>query len=110
MYGEISRRRADGYQAFNGDSSPSLFVGQLRPFAPFPDPEPAPSGYLDTVSFGSAHPSIIHFAMVDGSVQAISRDVDPAVLDRAAQRNDGEVYDFGNAMPTCVTAVSPPPF
>jgi prepilin-type N-terminal cleavage/methylation domain-containing protein len=112
MYGEISRRRADGFQAFNGDSAPSLFVGQSRPFAPNPEPEPGqpPSNYLNTVSFGSSHPSIIHFAMVDGSVQAINKDVDPAVLDRAAQRNDGEVYDFGNTMPTCVSAISPPPF
>ena len=112
MYGEISRRRMEGFQAFNGDSSPSLFVGQGRPFAPNPEPLPGqpPTDYLNTVSFGSSHPSIIHFAMVDGSVQAINKDVDPAVLDRAAQRNDGEVYDFSNTMPTCVTPVSPPPF
>ena len=112
LYGEISRRRADGFQAFNGDSSPSLFVGQGRPLAPNPEPEPGqpPANYLDSISFGSSHPSIVHFAMVDGSVQAISKEVDPAVLDRAAQRNDGEVYDFSNTMPTCVSAVSPPPF
>jgi hypothetical protein len=112
MYGEISQRRANGFQAFNGDSAPSLFIGQGRPFAPNPEPlpKPDPDNYLNTVSFGSSHPGIIHFAMVDGSVQPISKETDPAVLDRAAQRNDGEVYDFTGTLPTCVTAVSPPPF
>jgi hypothetical protein len=112
MYGEISRRRANNFQAFNGDSAPSLFIGQGRPFAPNPEPEPGqpPVDYLNTVSFGSSHPGIIHFAMVDGSVQPISKEADPAVLDRAAQRNDGEVYDITGTMPTCVTATPPPPF
>jgi prepilin-type N-terminal cleavage/methylation domain-containing protein len=113
MYGEISRRRADGFQAFNGDSNAALFVGQDRPFAPHPEPppkEPPPDPYLNTVSFGSSHPGVVHFAMVDGSVQPISREVDPAVLDRAAQRNDGEVYDFSGTLPTCTSPTSPPPF
>ena len=117
MYGELSQYRVGGFdcvtgdrrggfQAFNGDDSPSLVVGELAPLAPFPEPEPAPCNYLGTVSFGGSHPGTVQFAMVDGSVQSLSRDVDPKVLDRAAQRDDNEVYQLGGSLATCIPASS----
>jgi hypothetical protein len=109
MYGEISKRRADGFQAFNGDNPPSLFVGEVRPFTPNPEPQPAPSGYLDLYSFGSSHAAVVQFAMCDGSVQAISRDIDATILDRMAQRNDGEVYELAGSLPSCVVPSGPSP-
>ena len=111
MFGEISGRRARGFQAFNGDSAPGLFVGQDRPLAPFPEPTPdqPPTNYVDTVSFGSSHPGAVHFVMCDGSVQSLSRDVDQNVLDRMAQRNDGEVYDVNGSLPSCVAPSAPSP-
>jgi hypothetical protein len=117
MFGEISEKRAAGFQAFNGDDSPSLFTGQHAPLAPFPDREPQPEAYLriagelkkaETVSFGSSHPSVVMFVMVDGSVQAVSRDIDPTILDLMAQRDDGQSYDINGTGPTCnATAVNP---
>jgi hypothetical protein len=106
MFGEISKRRADGFQAFNGDNEASLFLGEARPF----DEDPPRSGTdLDDVSFGSAHASVVMFAMCDGSVQAISKDISPMVLDRMAQRNDGEVYDISGTLPTCIAPTGPTP-
>ncbi len=110
MYGEISAARANQFQAFNGDNTPALLAGELIPFAPNPDPDPRPNGYLktlskyteNTVSFGGSHSGIVQFVMVDGSVQGISRDIDPKVLDRMAQRNDGESYDVNGTMNSCL--------
>jgi len=109
MFGEISQRRADGFQAFNGDNAAALFVGEQRPLAPNPDLQPSPPNYLDTVSFGSSHPGVVQFAMCDGSVQSITREIDAKVLDRMAQRNDGEVYDIDGTLPSCVVPSGPSP-
>jgi prepilin-type N-terminal cleavage/methylation domain-containing protein/prepilin-type processing-associated H-X9-DG protein len=111
MFGEISKRRADGFQAFNGDNASSLFVGQDRPLAPNPEPTPdqPPTDYLNKVSFGSSHSGVVQFAMCDGSVQSISRDIDPTILDRMAWRNDGEVYELTGTLPTCVVPSGPSP-
>jgi hypothetical protein len=111
MFGEISGRRADNFQAFNGDNAAALFVGQDRPLAPNPEPTPndPPSDYLNKVSFGSSHSGIVQFAMCDGSVQQISRDIDPTILDRMAWRNDGEVYDMTGVLPSCVVPGGPSP-
>jgi prepilin-type N-terminal cleavage/methylation domain-containing protein len=109
MIGEISKSRADIFQAFNGDNAPALFLGEAAPFTPDPEPNPTPANYHRDFSFGSAHPSVVHFAMVDGSVHPINKDVDMKVMDRAAQRNDGEVYDFGGTLPSCKSA-TPAPF
>jgi prepilin-type N-terminal cleavage/methylation domain-containing protein len=111
MFGEISKRRADNFQAFNGDNAAALFVGQDRPLAPNPEPEPGqpPSDYLNKVSFGSPHSGIVQFAMCDGSVQQVSRDIDSTILDRMAWRNDGEVYEVTGTLPTCVVPGGPSP-
>jgi prepilin-type N-terminal cleavage/methylation domain-containing protein len=108
MIGEISKSRADVFQAFNGDNTPALFVGEDRPFTPAPEPNPLPASYHRNHSFGSAHPSVVHFVMVDGSVHPIRKDVDMKVLDRAAQRNDGEIYDLEGTMPSCKGVVVSP--
>ena len=44
-------------------------------------------------SFGSSHPGLFNAALCDGSVTAISYDVDLQVFKRACSRNDGEVYE-----------------
>jgi prepilin-type N-terminal cleavage/methylation domain-containing protein len=109
MIGEVAKSRADDFQAFNGDTAPALFIGEVRPFAPESEPSPRPANYHDSNSFGSAHPAVVNFVMVDGSVHSISREVNPRVLDRAAQRNDGEIYSFDGSLPSCVTVSSGPP-
>jgi prepilin-type N-terminal cleavage/methylation domain-containing protein/prepilin-type processing-associated H-X9-DG protein len=125
MYGEISRLRADGFQGFNGDDSAGVFVGELCPLAPFPDaavynestPDPwdiTPPGYFGVtgsgVSFGSSHPGTVQVVMCDGSVQALSRSIDPTVLDRMAQRNDDESYQIDGSLESCIPEAGPPPF
>jgi prepilin-type N-terminal cleavage/methylation domain-containing protein len=120
MFGEISEQRAKGFQAFNGDSAPALFAGQHAPFAPNPEPQPTPDKYFasvsiipkgNTVSFGSPHPGVVMFAMVDGSVQTVSRDIQPSVVDLLAQRNDGETIDMNGSGSACdAAAAAPPPF
>jgi prepilin-type N-terminal cleavage/methylation domain-containing protein/prepilin-type processing-associated H-X9-DG protein len=121
MFGEISKLRADGFQAFNGDDSAGVFVGELRPLAPNPDaairdtstPDPwdvTPANYFDTISFGSSHPGAVHVVFCDGSVHGLNRTIDPAVLDRVAQRDDGEAYQIDGTMPSCIPAAGPPSF
>jgi hypothetical protein len=107
MFGEISASRAKSFQAFNGDSAPAIFLGEDRQFVDDPEPDPAPTDYYKTHSFGSSHPGVIQFVMVDGSVQGITKNIDSTVLDRMAQRNDGENYDMGTGMKSCLGA--PPP-
>lgn len=107
MCGEVSKSRAESTRAFNGDDNTGIFVGEARPLAPHPEPEPLPSGYGNQTSFGSSHPGVVQIGMVDGSVQGLSRDIDPTVLDRMAQRDDGEVYELTSSFRTCVS--TPPP-
>lgn len=56
------------------------------------------SGIETTISqqqvFGSAHPGTCLFSFLDGSVHAISYDVDMPVFHRLGNRDDGEVIDF----------------
>jgi prepilin-type processing-associated H-X9-DG protein len=51
--------------------------------------------------FGSMHPSVVQFAMCDGSVQALSRDVNLAVLDCMATRAGNETYTLDGSVPSC---------
>ena len=41
-------------------------------------------------NFGSSHPGVCQFVMVDGSVQTLSTEIDTAILDLLANRHDGE--------------------
>lgn len=43
-------------------------------------------------SFGSAHTGLCQFALVDGSVQAISTSTDILILTRLVNKNDGETF------------------
>jgi hypothetical protein len=43
--------------------------------------------------FGSAHPTIFHAAMCDGSVPAVSFDVTPAIHRAAGSRNEAEIAE-----------------
>jgi prepilin-type N-terminal cleavage/methylation domain-containing protein len=125
MFGEISKLRAAGFQGFNGDDSAGVFTGELCPLAPFPDaatynestPDPwdiTPAGYFGVtgsgVSFGSSHPGVVQVVMCDGSVQGLSRSIDPTILDRMAQRNDEESYQIDGSLRSCIPAAGPPPF
>lgn len=76
LAGELSRRRAEGRHAFNGDQTGGEFIGLLDPPAHSPD-EPG---------FGSDHPGVLHFAFCDGSVRAFDIDADLDVFNSLATR------------------------
>ncbi|QDU25978.1 hypothetical protein ETAA8_10500 [Anatilimnocola aggregata] len=59
---------------------------EVRPLLP-----PDAKGAQANSSFGSSHPGICQFVMVDGSVQSLRLDLDVAILSKLAQRDDGEV-------------------
>jgi prepilin-type processing-associated H-X9-DG protein len=44
-------------------------------------------------SFGSSHPGLFNAALCDGSVTAITYNVDLKVFKLASSRHDGEVYN-----------------
>lgn len=53
-------------------------------------------GETDMPFFGSAHPAAFNSVFADGSVHAISYDIDPFVFDRIGNRDDGEVLDLND--------------
>jgi prepilin-type N-terminal cleavage/methylation domain-containing protein len=119
LIGEIGATRAAGFQAFNGDDPPALFMGQHAPFQPAVDPDPIPTGYFasasvavggPTVSFGGPHAAVVQFVFCDGSVQPISRDVDPTILDLVAQRDDGIPYQWDGTGPVTQGPTNNNPF
>jgi hypothetical protein len=139
MFGEIPASRANGFidtsnaehngfQAFNGDSAAALFLGEAFPLADFPEKDQKPpeyhrndSGQLVSplpVSFGSSHPGVVQFVLCDGSVQSLSRDTDTRILDRMAQRDDGEAFSLSggsgsSSLSSCIVdrpTGPPPPF
>ncbi len=49
--------------------------------------------YFNAIRFGSAHAGSFHMAFCDGSVHAISYDIDPTVHAMLCDRQDGETID-----------------
>ena len=49
----------------------------------------------------ASHPGVVQFVMCDGSVQALSTNIDGPVLDAMATRDGGEVYDVNGTIPSC---------
>ena len=54
---------------------------------------PLPGRIRNDIGFGSEHPGGCHFAMVDGSVQFFSENMDSGVLFALASRQGGELLD-----------------
>ncbi|MDZ4817572.1 MAG: DUF1559 domain-containing protein [Planctomycetota bacterium] len=53
------------------------------------------TGFLEWETFRSDHSGGVNFVMVDGSVQFISEETHPDILDRLAERNDGQSVGKG---------------
>lgn len=77
----------DDGPTYDGDHLPasSRIVGPGLPLSR--GPRDVTSNYY---AFGSAHPGIIHFALVDGSVRSISVDADTVTMGQLANRHDRE--------------------
>ena len=84
----VTAQRSAGCTAINPKTG--LCVGSIRPIAPFP----TYAGPNWATIFGSYHPGVCQFVFCDGSVHAISVNIDPVNLRRLANRNDGEVVTF----------------
>ena len=85
--------------------SASNGAGQTCSLPPVPPGVTASAEERRTVygdnGFGGNHAGVVNFVMCDGSVQAISRDVDLNVMDRAATRAGDDPYDFNGTAPEC---------
>jgi prepilin-type N-terminal cleavage/methylation domain-containing protein len=84
----VTAQRSAGCTSIN--SSTRLCSGGIRVLAPFP----TFSGTNWDTIFGSWHTGVCQFVLCDGSVRAISVNIDPTNLRRLADRNDGEVNTF----------------
>ena len=98
LAGEVGRVRSETAHAFNGDHSSYSSVGNRMPFCQACDRGRDDGG---DNGFGGNHPGVVVFVSCDGSVQAISRDVDMNMLDRMATRDGGEVVDLNGTAPIC---------
>lgn len=72
------------------DAATGRCSGGIRPLARFP----TYSGPNWATIFGGPHTGICQFVFCDGSVRAVSVDIDPTNLRRLANRADGEVITF----------------
>ncbi|QDU89777.1 hypothetical protein Pla175_31720 [Pirellulimonas nuda] len=82
MVGHASKKTAESKHAFGGDVEPGIRAGELAPFSQGPDEH----------GFGGPHPGVVLFTMVDASVQTVSLDIDPAVVDRMVTRAGEDLY------------------
>lgn len=99
MLGHVSKRSAEAKHAFGGDTEPGQRAGELAPFSQGPD----------EYGFGGPHPGVVLFAMGDASIQAISRNVDPAVIDRMVTRYGDDPYQLDQpALESCAPTVVDP--
>lgn len=96
--GEVSRREAERAHAFNGDFFPGYWVGEKEPFCTKCTQSLDEGG---DPGFGGAHPGIVNFVLVDGSVQSLSRDINLVVLDRMATRAGDDPYEVGGTASPC---------
>jgi prepilin-type processing-associated H-X9-DG protein len=98
MGGEVSRALAESGHAFNGDHLPGEWIGEQNPFCQKCGLSRDEGG---DSAFGSMHSGVVMFAMCDGSVQAISRDINPSVLDRMATRAGDDPYTLDATVTPC---------
>jgi prepilin-type N-terminal cleavage/methylation domain-containing protein len=122
MLGETALWESDFQMTFDGNDNRGQACGILarlstnnevppnNPTDQHPD-DPSPPGrslpkYQAGVwecGLGSAHPGVVHVAMVDSSVQSLSLDLDPNVLDRMITRAGEEIYDINGSAPSCAS-------
>lgn len=93
LCGEASPSVVEKTHAFSGDYNNGLPIGELRGIVAKPFREDG---------FFSFHPGICHFCMLDGSVQSLSNDIDPKVLDRMATRAGNDIYDIHSTAESCL--------
>ena len=94
LAGEVGRTWAESGHAYNGDHIPyGGFIGLELPFCQDCDKNEDEGG---DIGFGGNHPGVVNFAMCDGSVQSVSREVDLNVLDQRATRAGAEVEGSGS--------------
>jgi hypothetical protein len=98
----------DAYEnAICGGDRESLYVGwgndviRTAYYEPLRDVRHADLTYdrREQWRFGSAHPSVFHMGLCDGSVQAISYEIDPPVHKNLGNRADGNKVDNGSFAP-----------
>jgi prepilin-type N-terminal cleavage/methylation domain-containing protein len=110
--GEVGRGTSESGHAFNGDHAAGVFFGaDGRQFAKRPGLPAKPLGqaltaeqelnYGDSGTFGSVHNGVVNFVMCDASVQSLSQDIDPNVMDALATRAGGEVFDINGSAQPC---------
>jgi prepilin-type N-terminal cleavage/methylation domain-containing protein/prepilin-type processing-associated H-X9-DG protein len=97
--GEVGKATAESGQAFNGDTGAGMWIGEIKQFCEKCDRNSAEGG---DAGFGSVHNGVVNFVMCDGSVQGISKDIDPKVLDRMATRAGDDPYDVNGTATPCI--------
>jgi hypothetical protein len=100
LVGECGRGTSESGMAFSGDKTPGLQIGEGPRGTLCEKCELSPAEGGDA-GFGSVHAGVIQFIMCDASVQQISNQIDPKILDAMATRAGGELYDINGTIESC---------
>ena len=107
--GEVGRGTSERCPGFNSnDGRTATPIGEEEPFCQRCTHPPMPLGVTSDpdkvygdAGFGGAHNHVVMFVMCDSSVQAISREIDLAVLDRMATRAGDDPYELDRPANPC---------
>lgn len=97
MMGEIAKWESEGQHTFDGDHNRGQACGLLARFSTNNELSPGDRGLpqnqenISECGIGGPHPATVNIVMVDSSVQTVSLDIDPAIVDGMITRANEEV-------------------
>lgn len=97
MIGEVAKWISENQMTFDGDDNRGQACGLTARFSTNNDVSPGARNlklFQENeweCGIGGAHPGTVNIVMVDASVQSVSLDIDPGVVDGMITRDNGEI-------------------
>jgi len=114
MVGEVAKWVSERQHTFDGDHNRGESCGLLAKFTSNNELSPGSRGlqkYEENeweCGIGGAHPGTVNIIMVDASVQSVSLDIDPEVVDGMITRDGGEIPGTAPVRPSFGGGGGPP--
>lgn len=112
LLGEVAKWEADNGHTFDGDHNRGQACGILAKFSSNNERSPGSRDLSEYApdewecGIGGPHPGATNVVMVDASVQTLTYEIDPNIVDRMITRAGEEVYDIDGTAPSCNTGGS----